>query len=195
MNDKLARRRTEPADAEQLPDGYRIAESGVPGVPPKYQLLHGSGRAQQVLGIRDTRDEAAKLAHQHQSRAETDRAARLSTAREQRQNAAEDRWADACRAIDPRVVADPHWPALARSLDRIAAAGSDVDQLLREVTAKRALPAGSPARSLDYRLADAAPEALAHAGQPWTDAPTPAHPAGPTAPASTPQIDRPGPAR
>ena len=195
MNNKLARGTTEPADAEQLPGGYRIAESGVPGVPTKYQLLHGSGRAQQVLGIRDTRDEAAKLAHQHQSHADAERAARLSTAREQRQDAAEDRWADACRAIDPRVVADPHWPALARSLDRIAAAGHDVDHLLRDVTAKRALPAGSPARSLDYRLADAAPEAPAPAGQPWTAAPTPVRPTGPTAPASTTQIDRPGPAR
>lgn len=28
---------------DELPAGYRIAESGVPGVPLKYQVLHGAG--------------------------------------------------------------------------------------------------------------------------------------------------------
>jgi hypothetical protein len=109
--------------------------------------------------------------------------------------AAEDRWASACRAIDPRVVADPHWPALARSLDRIEATGRDVEQLLREVTAQRALPAGSPARSLDYRVADAAPEATGAPGQPWTAAPTPAQPSGPSVPVNAPRLGRGCPAR
>ena len=66
------------AGDEPLPLGYRIAESGVPGVPPKYQVLHGSGRAQQFIGMRDSRDEAAQLAHQHHSRAEAERAARAN---------------------------------------------------------------------------------------------------------------------
>jgi hypothetical protein len=195
MNDELARDTTEPDTGERLPVGYRIAEHGVPGVPPRYQVLHGGGRAQQFIGIRDTREEAAKLAHQHWSRSEAEHAAPLNTAAEQRMNAAEDRWADACRAVDPRVVADPHWPALARSLDRIDAAGHDIEQLLREVTAQRALPSGSPARSLDYRLADAAPVATAAPSQPWTAAPGPAQPSGPAAPVSPPQIGRGGPAR
>jgi hypothetical protein len=112
-----------------------------------------------------------------------------------RPEALEDRWAPSARAVDPRVVADPHWPALARSLDRLDAAGHDVENLLREVTAQRALPAGSPARSLDYRLADAAPEATAGPGQPWTAAPTPASPSTPTTPVSAPQIGHGGPAR
>lgn len=66
------------AGDEPLPLGYRIAESGVPDVPPKYQVLHGSGRAEQFIGMRDSRDEATQLAHQHHSRAEADRAAQLS---------------------------------------------------------------------------------------------------------------------
>ena len=178
-----------PGAAAPLPDGYHVAESGVPGVPPKYQVLHGTGRSQQFIGIRDTKDEAVTLAHQHQSRAEAARAAG-----EQRMKAAEDRWADDCRAVDPRVVADPHWPTLARSLDRLAAAGHDVRQLLREVTAQRALPATNPARSLDYRLADVAPDATAAISQPWTAAPT-AQPSAPSAPANAPQLGRGGPAR
>lgn len=178
-----------PGGAAPLPDGYHVAESGVPGGPSKYQVLHGTGRSQQFIGIRDTKDEAVTLAHQHQSRAEAARAAG-----EQRMKAAEDRWADDCRAVDPRVVADPHWPTLARSLDRLAAAGHDVRQLLREVTAQRALPATNPARSLDYRLADVAPDATAAISQPWTAAPT-AQPSAPSAPVNAPQLGRGGPAR
>jgi hypothetical protein len=68
------------AGDKPLPVGYRIAEAGVPGVPPKYQVLHGSGRAQQFIGIRDTREEAVQLAFQHQSRVEAERAGRLNTA-------------------------------------------------------------------------------------------------------------------
>jgi hypothetical protein len=107
--------------------------------------------------------------------------------------ALEDRWAPSARAVDPRVVADLHWPALARSLDRLEATGHDVDKLLREMTAQRALPAGNPARSLDYRLADAAPDTGAVPGQPWTAAPTST--STPTSPISTPQMGRGGPAR
>jgi hypothetical protein len=109
--------------------------------------------------------------------------------------AAEDRWAEDCRAVDPRVVADPHWPTLARSLDRLDAAGHDVRQLLREVTAHRALPATSPARSLDYRLADVAPDAAATTSQPWTATAPTAQPSAPTARVSAPQPGRGGPAR
>jgi N12 class adenine-specific DNA methylase len=109
--------------------------------------------------------------------------------------AAEDRWASTCAAIDPAIVADPHWPALARSLDRIEAAGHDVDALLREVTTRRALPAGNPARSLDYRLADAAPDASGlTSSQTWTTDPAPP-PTGPAGPISAPQIGRGGSAR
>ena len=67
------------AGDKPLPAGYRIAEHGVPGVPPKFQVLHGSGRAEQFIGIRDSRDEALALAHQHHGRVEAERAARAST--------------------------------------------------------------------------------------------------------------------
>ena len=57
----------------------------------------------------------------------------------------------------PSVTTDPHWPALAALLDRIDSAGGDVHDLLDQVLRDRALPADNPARSLDYRLSDAAP--------------------------------------
>jgi hypothetical protein len=44
-----------------LPAGYSIAEARVPGVPPKYQVLRGSGRDQQLIGARDNREEATQL--------------------------------------------------------------------------------------------------------------------------------------
>ena len=110
--------------------------------------------------------------------------------------AAEDRWAAVCREIDPRVLQDPHWPALARSLDRIAAGGHDVEQLLHEVTSRRGLPGDNPARSLDYRLADAAPDAAtAGPDRPWAADPRGPASSAPSTPISAPQPRRGGPAR
>lgn len=71
------KRPVEPA----LPTGYKIAESGVPGVPPKFQVLRGAGRDQQFIGMRSTRDEAAQLAQLHHRRAEAERAARVDNPR------------------------------------------------------------------------------------------------------------------
>ena len=45
-----------------LPAGYSLAEAGAPGVPPKDQVLRGSGRDQQFIGMRDNREEATQLA-------------------------------------------------------------------------------------------------------------------------------------
>lgn len=46
----------------ELPAGYRVEKAGVPGVPPKHQVLRGSGRDQQLIGVRDNREEATQLA-------------------------------------------------------------------------------------------------------------------------------------
>jgi hypothetical protein len=56
------------------PPGYRIAESGIPGVPPKYEVLLGAGRAEQFIGMRDSREEATGLTHLHHSRIQAERA-------------------------------------------------------------------------------------------------------------------------
>jgi hypothetical protein len=56
------------------PPGYRITESGIPGVPPKYQVLLGAGRDEQFIGLRDSREEATGLAHLHHSRIQAERA-------------------------------------------------------------------------------------------------------------------------
>ena len=67
-----------PRPADELPAGYRIAESGVPDMPPKYQVLHGRGRDEQYIGMRETREEATQLAFQHYGRGEAERAAALA---------------------------------------------------------------------------------------------------------------------
>jgi hypothetical protein len=67
-----------------LPTGYRIAEHGVPGVPPTYEVLHGAGRNEQFIGIRDTRDEAEQLAHHHHSRIDAERVAQARTTAQRR---------------------------------------------------------------------------------------------------------------
>lgn len=56
-----------------LPAGYRLAEAGAPGVP-KYQVLRGSGRDQQFIGMRDNREEATQLAFRDNDRIQAERA-------------------------------------------------------------------------------------------------------------------------
>jgi hypothetical protein len=58
-----------------LPAGHSIAEAGVPGVPPKHQVLRGSGRDQQLIGVRDNREEATQLAIRDNDRVQAERAA------------------------------------------------------------------------------------------------------------------------
>ena len=91
-------------------------------------------------------------------------------------NSAIDTWRPVVNAFDPALTRDPHWPALAAQLDRIAATGADVAALVAQVTAERALPADHPARSLDYRLSAAAPSAV-----------RPVRPAEPAPPSATPE--------
>jgi hypothetical protein len=71
--------------------------------------------------------------------------------------AATDRWQHLFTTAHRAVLADPHWPALAAQIDRIAATGADVAALVANITAERELPDDHPARNLDYRLANAAP--------------------------------------
>jgi hypothetical protein len=57
-----------------LPPGYSIAEAGVPGVPPKHQVLRGSGRDERLIGVRDNREEATQLAIRDNDRVQAERA-------------------------------------------------------------------------------------------------------------------------
>ena len=68
------------------------------------------------------------------------------------------KWAALCDAVDERITAYAHWPALAAQLDRAAAAGTDIGAVLHQVTADDALPDDHPARSLAYRVADVVPD-------------------------------------
>ena len=64
-----------PMHDAKLPAGYSLAEAGVPGVPPKYQVLRGSGRDQQFIGMRDNHAEATQLAFRDNDRIRAERAA------------------------------------------------------------------------------------------------------------------------
>ncbi len=71
---QLAARRLDDPEVS-LPPGYSIAECGVPGVPPRYQVLQVATRSEQFIGMRENREEAAQLAHHHHSRVVAERAA------------------------------------------------------------------------------------------------------------------------
>jgi hypothetical protein len=58
-----------------LPAGHSVAEAGVPGVPPKHQVLRGSGRDQQLIGVGDSREEATQLGIRDNDQVQAERAA------------------------------------------------------------------------------------------------------------------------
>lgn len=97
---------------------------------------------------------------------------------------AQQRWHQACSAIDPRLPTDPHYAALAAALDRVDAAGVDVQAARTLAAADGRLPDTSPGRALHFRLTATCDAAV-------TPAPPPA-PGGPP-PAASP--DRPFPGR
>ena len=66
------------------------------------------------------------------------------------------RWAALADSAHAGLSNDPYWPALARTIDQAAAGGIDVHALLPGLLADNPLPDEHPARSLDFRLVDAA---------------------------------------
>ncbi len=66
------------------------------------------------------------------------------------------RWAALAESVHAGLSSDPYWPALARTIDQAAGDGIDVDALLPNLVAAAAIPNTHPARSLDFRLIDAA---------------------------------------
>lgn len=69
------------------------------------------------------------------------------------------RWAAAVQAVDPRLLQDPHYPALAAALDRVALAGNDVPDALGRA-AEAPLPQAHAARALHFQLTEVCAEAL-----------------------------------
>ena len=65
---------------------------------------------------------------------------------------AQPRWREACSAVDPRLPTDPHYPALAAALDRVDAAGVDVQAALALAARDGQLPDANPGRALHFRL-------------------------------------------
>jgi hypothetical protein len=66
------------------------------------------------------------------------------------------RWAALVDSVHAGLSNDPYWPALARTIDQATAAGIDVQTMLPGLFADNPLPDEHPARSLDFRLIDAA---------------------------------------
>ena len=71
-------------------------------------------------------------------------------------------WHDVAVAVDPRLVTDRYWPALAVALERAYRAGYDVQQHLPMLAGEQPLAADSPAYDLQYRVIRECPHA--HAG-------------------------------
>jgi DNA primase catalytic core len=65
-------------------------------------------------------------------------------------------WAALAESVHAGLSSDPYWPALARTINQAATGGIDIDALLPGLVADTPLPATHPARSLDFRLIDAA---------------------------------------
>lgn len=70
-----------------------------------------------------------------------------------------ERWAGAIAAVDPRLLHDAHYPALAAALDRVDLTGADAPASLRTAAATAPLPEQHPARTLHSRLIDVCPSA------------------------------------
>ena len=68
-------------------------------------------------------------------------------------------WHDVGVAVDPRLVTDRYWPALAVALERARRAGYDVQQNLPRLAGEQPLAADSPAYDLQYRVIRECPDA------------------------------------
>jgi conjugative relaxase-like TrwC/TraI family protein len=68
-------------------------------------------------------------------------------------------WHDVAVAVDPRLVTDRYWPALAVALERAWRAGYDVQQHLPRLAGEQPLATDSPAYDLQYRVIRECPNA------------------------------------
>lgn len=70
------------------------------------------------------------------------------------------RWAQLGEQVHPGLTGDPHWPALAATLDRAAANGHDLPRTLPALAARRPLDPDHPGRDLDDLVHHALPGTL-----------------------------------
>jgi DNA primase catalytic core len=70
------------------------------------------------------------------------------------------RWWTLAHSINPELPNDPHWPALANSIERAAANGIPVAEVLPFLASDPPLPQAHRARSLEFRLVDASGDEL-----------------------------------
>ena len=143
-------------------DAQRRACEIIAALPPDQWAPHTSRIMARTSGHIDTVVETLLEAHDQWLCNPTDYATRHSARKlpEAVTPPPPARWAQLAESISPRLTWDPSWPALARAIDRAAAAGVDVDTELPALAQRRPLPSDHPARSLEYRLLDAHPDAL-----------------------------------
>jgi len=98
---------------------------------------------------RPTGPEAFRVAEQHQQRALDDRVRAVLGD----PNSAGARWAPLVRTLQPRVLTDPYWPALAERMAAAERAGIDIGALTVTAAGLRPLPDELPAAALWWRLA------------------------------------------
>ena len=99
------------------------------------------------------------------------------------------RWQRTLVELDPRLVTDPHFPALAAALDRVELAGVDVTASLAAATAKP-LPDAHTARALHYQLIQICPAASSPYTRPTGPPPIPARTMADRPPGSAPAARR-----
>ncbi|WP_433734852.1 MobF family relaxase (plasmid) [Nocardia sp. CA-129566] len=63
------------------------------------------------------------------------------------------RWSALATSLDPRILDDPFWPALATEWSRVSATGLDVEVAARAAFEPMPLPAEQPAAALRWRMA------------------------------------------
>jgi len=62
------------------------------------------------------------------------------------------RWQEHIKAVDPRLLTDPHLAGLAAQPERVHAAGRDIALVLSAVTFHDPLPAENAGRELTHRV-------------------------------------------
>jgi len=103
------------------------------------------------------------------------------------------RWQEHIKAVDPRLLTDPHIAALAAQLERVHAAGRDVALVLSAVTVHDPLPAENAGRELTHRVSQRLNSPAAGKPAPTQPGHGPAHPAHPAAAPPPPKQDPPTP--
>lgn len=166
--DRLAGRFTpiRPGEAESLVAAYRRLPAAAAAARTAYAALAGPAADLDPTGrqVADRSQQLRAAADQPHVSGDEQRSAVPVTLAGQR-------WQQTLADVDPRLIDDPHYPALAAALDRMQLAGVDVPASLA-AAAVQPLPDEHTARALHWQLVDLCPAAIT----PYTDTTGPSRP-------------------